>query len=66
MRYREKKTTNGALYLDIGVDDREEKIYCVVILAIYGTFEKNGCYKTFEFCTLKAANKKFDSLIDRI
>jgi hypothetical protein len=66
MRYREKKTTNGALYLDIDVDSREEKIYCVVILAIYGTYEKNGDYKTYYFSTLKAANKKFDTLIDRI
>lgn len=66
MRYREKKTTNGALYLDISVDDRAEKIYCVVVLAIYSTWEKQGEYKTFEFATLKAANKKFDSLLDKI
>lgn len=66
MRYREKKTTNGALFLDIVADDQQEKIFCIVILAIYSTPYKDGCYKTFEFSTLKAANKKFNSLIDKI
>ena len=66
MRYREKKTAAGHLMLDIAVDDREEKIYCVVILAIYSTLEKQGDYKTYYFATLKAANKKYDALRDKI
>lgn len=66
MRYREKKTSAGLLVLDITVDDREEKIYCVVVLAIYSTWEKDGEYKTFYFSTLKAANNKFNSLLNRI
>ena len=66
MRYREKKTVAGHLMLDIAVDDRKEKIYCVVILAIYSTLEKQGDYKTYYFATLKAANKKFDALRDKI
>lgn len=66
MRYREKKTAAGHLVLDISVDDREEKIYCVVVLAIYSTWEKDGDYKTYYFSTLKAANRKFNSLLDKI
>lgn len=66
MRYREKKTASGHLVLDFCVDDREEKIYCAVILAVYSTVDKNGIYKPYYFSTLKAANKKFDSLLDRI
>ena len=66
MRYREKKTAAGHLVLDIDVDDREEKIYCVVVLAIYSTRERQGDYKTYYFATLKAANKKFDALRDKI
>ena len=66
MRYREKKTAAGHLVLDIAVDDRAEKIYCVVVLAIYSTVDKQGDYKTFYFSTLKTANKKFDSLLDKI
>ena len=66
MRYREKKTAAGHLVLDICVDNREEKINCVVVLAVYSTWEKDGDYKPYYFSTLKAANKKFDSLLDRI
>lgn len=66
MRYREKKTINGLLVLDIGADDQKEKLYCVVVLAIYSTPERDGAYKTYYFSTLKAANKKFDSLLNKI
>lgn len=66
MRYRVKSTANGRLVLDICVDDREEKIYCAVILAVYSTPEKDGIYKPYYFSTLKAANKKFNSLLDKI
>lgn len=66
MRYKGITTEKGALFLDICVDEREERIYCIVIFAIYETPDTRGDYKTFDFATLKAANKKFRALLNRI
>jgi hypothetical protein len=61
-----QSTEKGVRRLEIGIDDRAERVYFEVILAIYGTPKKNGVYKVFEFKTLSAANKKFNSIGDLI
>ena len=66
MIYRTETTPKGARHLEISIDDRAERVYFDVILAIYGTYEKSGIYKKWSYATLKTANKKFNSLEDLV